>query len=575
MTARRARSQSSKATKASDSGAPDKDAEPAHLWLNPGDREDIFHETAGSATSTGIPYWLVLLLAGAIAELGLSLDSAAVVIGAMLIAPLLAPIVGLALALAVGDSRLAIRTAIVIAASTLGVIAVAALLTFSLPFHTLTDQISARTRPNMLDLAIAVFSGLAGAVVTVARGKRLSGTVPGVAISVALVPPLAAAGFGIGSGWNWTIIRGSLLLYGANLAGIVMSAMVMFLIVGMHHSQVLSVATAWHREKEGNPEWAWLGRIPGIRSLGILASPWARVALVLAFVALVGVPLNSSLRQITREAHVRHAIDVAEKQFTRPGRSFIVSSDITLGDGATQVALNVATTSWFTDAERTNFEKNATRLAHEPVTLVLEQLPASTGDVANFTKLLGSQKTTRARGGSASTGGLTSSLPETSASIGTAVDMLALPDSVAILDYEVVISGSTAPPEINLVYLAPDSLTTQTVQIITRQLRQALQSPSLLLNGQFVQRERRMDPRSIAAVDSVATMLTRYHTLAVRITAGADISATRLDSMVVRIRRAAGDSARVVVARNASRGATLLIRLDTRTRPTPPGPQEK
>ncbi|MEO7041346.1 MAG: DUF389 domain-containing protein [Gemmatimonadaceae bacterium] len=571
MTARRVKPRSN--AQLSDSDAQDKDAEPAHLWLTPGDREDVFHEAAGSATDTGIPYWLVLLLAGAIAELGLSLDSAAVVIGAMLIAPLLAPIVGLALALAMGDSRLAIRTALVIAASTLAVIAVAALLTLSLPFHTLTDQIVARTRPNMLDLAIAALSGLAGAVVTVARGKRLSGTVPGVAISVALVPPLAVAGFGVGSGWNWAIIRGSLLLYGANLAGIVMSAMVMFLIVGMHHRQVLAAASTWHREAEGRPGWAWLGRVPGVRSLGILASPWARVALVLAFVALVAVPLNSSLRQIAREAHVRRAIDVAEKQFTRPGRSFIVSSDVTLGDGATQVALNVATTAWFTDAERTEFENDATRLAHEPVTLVLEQLPASTGDVANFTKLLGSEKTNRSPGGAAPTAGLLTALPTMRASIGTAVGLLTLPDSVAILGYDVVFGDSTSQPKVNLVYLAPDTLAAQTVQIMTRQLRESLQSPSLLLTNQFVRTERRMDTHSPSAVDSIAAVMSRYRTLVATITADSDISPARLDSIIARVQRAAGDSMRVILVRNAAHGAKLLIRLSLRPKPTAPGPQ--
>ena len=120
------------------------------------------------------PYWMVLLLSGAIATLGLALNSAAVVIGAMLIAPLLSPIIGLAMALAVGDGRLAVQMLIVITLSTAGVVAVAALLTVLLPFHTITPEILSRTRPTTLDLAIAVFSGLAGAVVTVAPAFLLT-----------------------------------------------------------------------------------------------------------------------------------------------------------------------------------------------------------------------------------------------------------------------------------------------------------------------------------------------------------------------------------------------------------------
>ena len=80
-------------------------------WLSGRDRADVFTEAAGAATDAGIAYWVVLLLAGAIAALGLALNSSAVVIGAMLIAPLLSPVVGLGLSLAIGDGRLAVETA--------------------------------------------------------------------------------------------------------------------------------------------------------------------------------------------------------------------------------------------------------------------------------------------------------------------------------------------------------------------------------------------------------------------------------------------------------------------------------
>ena len=91
-------------------------------WLDGGDREKIFNDSASAATEAGVPYWLLLLLAGAIAALGLALNSAAVVIGAMLIAPLLSPVIGLALSLAMGDGRLAVETLIIVLTSTLAVI---------------------------------------------------------------------------------------------------------------------------------------------------------------------------------------------------------------------------------------------------------------------------------------------------------------------------------------------------------------------------------------------------------------------------------------------------------------------
>jgi uncharacterized hydrophobic protein (TIGR00271 family) len=148
-------------------------------WLGQWDRPAIFDDVASAATETGWPYWVILVLSAAIATLGLAQDSAAVVIGAMLIAPLLAPIAGLGLALAVGDGRLAVQTALVVALSTAAVVATGALLTVLLPFQTVTAEISARTRPTTLDLAVAVFSGLAGATVSICRGKRLSAAVPG------------------------------------------------------------------------------------------------------------------------------------------------------------------------------------------------------------------------------------------------------------------------------------------------------------------------------------------------------------------------------------------------------------
>jgi uncharacterized hydrophobic protein (TIGR00271 family) len=144
------------------------------LGIEAWDRPLIFRDTAEAATDTRLPYWSMIFLSGAIASLGLALNNAAVVIGAMLIAPLLAPVMGLALALAVGDVRLASQAGIAVIVSTALVIVTAMLLTLVLPFHTFTSEITARTRPTTLDLGIAVFSGLAGVIVSVTRRKGLS-----------------------------------------------------------------------------------------------------------------------------------------------------------------------------------------------------------------------------------------------------------------------------------------------------------------------------------------------------------------------------------------------------------------
>jgi uncharacterized hydrophobic protein (TIGR00271 family) len=358
------------------------------LGVEEWDRSAIYRESANTATDNRLPYWAVLILSGAIATLGLALDSSAVVIGAMLVAPLLAPVVGLALSLAIGDGRLAVQTGAVVLGSTLAVILVGAGLTAALPFHAITLEISARTRPTTLDLAIAVFSGLVGAVVTVARRSRLSAAIPGVAISVALIPPLAVAGFGIGVG-RPDLIRGSLLLYGANLAGIVLSGMAVFLLVGMHRPDVLDTAREWHKTAQAHGVAALADRMRWVRSLGVFRSAWARVGLVLSFAVLLGFPLSESLAQITRETRIERAIREAEREvFESPGRASVLGRQVVIGAGRTQVYLRVATTEWFGSDEREEFERLASARAAEPVRLSLEQLPARGEDVGQLADLI-------------------------------------------------------------------------------------------------------------------------------------------------------------------------------------------
>lgn len=502
-------------------------------WLDADGRRAIFNEAAGSATDTGASYWLVLGMAGAIALLGLSLNSAAVVIGAMLIAPLLAPVIGLALALAIGDGRLAAQTAVAIAVSTLVVIGVAALITVMLPFSEITAEIASRTRPTTLDLAIAVFSGLAGAVVTVSRGDRLAGAVPGVAVSVALVPPLAVTGFGIGTGWDWTVIRGSLLLYGANLAGIVMSAMIVFLIAGMHHAEVVEEVSRWHRESHPSGLAGWTERAPGVRSMGILRSTPARLVLVLTFVALVVIPLSESLKQITREARVQRAVREAAKLFSAPGRAFIVSRDVTLGQSRTRVILNVATTRWFDDSTRRTFEQRASADAGEPVDLVLEQLPASSRDLGHLATMIASRDPAAAPAAATATPTPGASIAATQAAVARAMRTLALPDSITTLGFSFSVRDASDTLHIQLRYLSPDSLTTQARDIVRRQLASALQLPALdLETEQLSMAPRFVSAQTVATLDTLADAMRADSSLRLVLSVGGGARSPANDSVL-------------------------------------------
>ena len=177
----------------------------------------------------------------------------------MLISPLMGPIMATGLALAAGDLYLGIRALTNLLASVALSIAFSGLVVWLVPFHSATSEIISRTTPNLLDLAIALFSGLAGSVV-VCRGREDGVTaIPGVAIAVALMPPLGVMGFGLGSGVNLEIIGGAGLLFLTNLVAIVASAFLVFLLVGMSAPEVQSRGhrIAWRCASVGQAiEWS-------------------------------------------------------------------------------------------------------------------------------------------------------------------------------------------------------------------------------------------------------------------------------------------------------------------------------
>ncbi|MEO8575971.1 MAG: TIGR00341 family protein [Gemmatimonadales bacterium] len=507
-------------------------------WLDGRDRVEIFTETAVASTDASPAYWSLLILSGAIAALGLALDSAAVVIGAMLIAPLLAPVTGFALALAIGDGRLALETALVIVLSTVSVVLVTALLSFALPvtFQAITQEIASRTRPTTLDLGVAAFSGLAGAAVTVSRGKRLSGAIPGVAVSVALVPPLAVAGYGIGIGWNWLIIRGSLLLYTANLAGIVMSAMLVFLVAGMRQEEVLEKDRNWHGEGQAAALAVWVERIPGLRSLGLMGSVWARIGLVAVFVALVAIPLSQSLREIARESRVKRAVSTAAQRFSAPGRSFVVRQQVEIGEDRTRVILDVATTKWYGDSVRVAFEKHASAIAREPVLLTLEQVPAASGDISQLSAMLGAQAPSSGRiARTAPTRVRVESLRD---EIAYSLSDVTLPDSVVIVGSDLALGDSISGPLLTYAYTSRDSLTEDAQQMVRGQIAHSLGLPRLRAGANFVSLASREISSPIAAVvDTFSVLTLRFSRLSVEIRAASDIPRERVDSVRVRFRR--------------------------------------
>jgi uncharacterized hydrophobic protein (TIGR00271 family) len=194
----------------------------------------IYHSVL-DASALDAEFLSLLALSALIALFGLLQNSAAVIIGAMLISPLMNPILSAALALLLGDGILGKRTGMILGASIVGAILMTWIVALLSPLKQATPEILARTSPNLLDLFIAFLSGLVGTLAL--RGGPTSLTIlPGVAIAVAVIPPLAVVGFGL-STRQWGVAAGAFLLFITNLVSIILSAALVFRLMGFRPHQ--------------------------------------------------------------------------------------------------------------------------------------------------------------------------------------------------------------------------------------------------------------------------------------------------------------------------------------------------
>jgi uncharacterized hydrophobic protein (TIGR00271 family) len=167
-----------------------------------------------------LTYYVLLALSVVIATLGLLANSAATIIGAMIVAPLMGPILGIAFSMIMSNRRLLRRSALSLITGTLMSIAIGTLICQLVGIETLTPEIIARTSPNLIDLGVALAAGSAGAFAFSRRD--IADALSGVAIAVALVPPLSVVGIGIALNLQ-QVTFGSLLLFLTNLTGIIFS----------------------------------------------------------------------------------------------------------------------------------------------------------------------------------------------------------------------------------------------------------------------------------------------------------------------------------------------------------------
>ena len=174
-------------------------------------------------------FMTLLILATMIATFGLYINSASVIIGAMLLAPLMQPIVGVSMGLLRQDTGLLVDGAKSIGVGVLAVLVSAMLISWFVPLEQLTSEMSGRLSPTLLDLFVAIVSGIAAAYAK--SNEKIIGSLAGVSIAVALVPPIAVSGVGLGWG-DWSMFSSAFLLFVTNLVGIILSASLTFLMLG-------------------------------------------------------------------------------------------------------------------------------------------------------------------------------------------------------------------------------------------------------------------------------------------------------------------------------------------------------
>ncbi|MDD3602471.1 MAG: TIGR00341 family protein [Sulfurovum sp.] len=200
-------------------------------FLKKASDEDIKEALMGIKESAKISsiFIALMILSTLLATVGIFQDSTPAVIGAMILAPLMAPIISLSMGIVRSNKTITQSATLTLALGILSALFFSFALTFFMPLDIMTSQMSSRINPNLLDLFVAIFSGIAGAYAS--SKEEVAKSLAGVAIAIALVPPLAVTGIGIGWG-ELSMIYGSFLLFLTNLFGMILAASLTFVILG-------------------------------------------------------------------------------------------------------------------------------------------------------------------------------------------------------------------------------------------------------------------------------------------------------------------------------------------------------
>jgi uncharacterized hydrophobic protein (TIGR00271 family) len=292
-------------------------------------------------------YFAMLVCSCLIALLGLLLNSPAVIIGAMLISPLMGPILACGLAVTMADWLLAKKSGRNLLFSVGETLAIAAIAAYLSPLKDLTPEILARTNPNLMDLLIAFFSGVAGTLALASRRQAFT-ILPGVAIATAVMPPLATVGYGISTG-QWGVARGAFMLFFTNFTAIVFSAGLVFLLIGFRP-----------RLQPADPNRRFLVRY--------------RIVVAALAVVVLAVPLMRTLIQAANQARLRKEIRSELNAGLEPTGRRLVSLDFQASPKGVTVDAYVETAQFIGRAEVQNLEHALSQRLSRSVQLHLQQV---------------------------------------------------------------------------------------------------------------------------------------------------------------------------------------------------------
>lgn len=294
-------------------------------------------------------YFVLLSLSSIIATLGLLADSSATIIGAMIVAPLMGPILGIAFSMVMANRRLLRRSSLSLILGILLTVGLSALICRLVGLTSLTHEVQARVSPTLLDLGVALAAGAAGAY---AKSRRnIADALPGVAIAVALVPPLSVVGIGIAL-QSQLVTVGASLLFLTNLAGIIFSGGLVFLF-----------------QRYGSIERAQRG-----------------LAIAISVLALLGIPLTLSFQDLIVREQTRSEINRLIRQRTLTfGDRDIRALTVSRSKDGLIVQLEVASAeNSITETQVTLVQEFLQQALKRPVVLRVTLIPVQTFEVPSY-----------------------------------------------------------------------------------------------------------------------------------------------------------------------------------------------